>query len=199
MAVIEDERSGIDLRTTHVMVPASPAAGGSRARYVWALLRISLGWVFLWAFLDKLFALGFATGRLDNGGIDFFANGGAALNGGSPTTGFLTFATKGPLAGFYQGLAGMGWVDWLFMASLLGLGVALVLGVGLRIAALAGPTLMLMMWSAALWPDNNPVIDDHIIYALLFVLLALVRAGDTWGFGKAWRRTRLVRRFPVLQ
>ena len=29
-------------------------------RYVLATTRLSLGWVFLWAFLDKLFALGFA-------------------------------------------------------------------------------------------------------------------------------------------
>ena len=29
----------------------------------WGLLRLAMGWIFLWAFLDKLLALGFATGR----------------------------------------------------------------------------------------------------------------------------------------
>ncbi|MEV4328407.1 hypothetical protein AB0J37_39725, partial [Microbispora rosea] len=28
-------------------------------RYVWAAARIAVGWVFLWAFLDKLFGWGF--------------------------------------------------------------------------------------------------------------------------------------------
>ena len=33
---------------------------------VFALLRLAMGWTFLWAFLDKAFALGFSTGRVVN-------------------------------------------------------------------------------------------------------------------------------------
>ncbi|TMR37519.1 hypothetical protein ETD85_07950 [Nonomuraea zeae] len=29
--------------------------------YVWAAARIAIGWIFLWAFLDKTFGWGFAT------------------------------------------------------------------------------------------------------------------------------------------
>ncbi len=199
MQLAEAERTQVDLLTMENNSESAALVGPGKVRFIWAALRIALGWVFLWAFLDKLLALGFATGRLDGGSIDFFAEGGAALNGGSPASGFLTFATRGPLAGFYQGLAGTGWVDWLFMAGLLGIGLALTFGVGLRIAAFGGSLLMLFMWSASLWPENNPVVDDHIIYALVLVLLAAVRAGDTWGFGRAWRCTRLVQRFPALQ
>ena len=36
---------------------------------IWGLTRISIGLVFLWAFFDKLFALGFATGRAEDGTI----------------------------------------------------------------------------------------------------------------------------------
>ena len=44
-----------------------------KAGKVWGLLRIAMGWTFFWAFLDKAFALGFATGRNpDTGAIDFF-------------------------------------------------------------------------------------------------------------------------------
>ena len=32
-------------------------------KYVWGALRIGVGWIFLWGFLDKLFGLGFATAR----------------------------------------------------------------------------------------------------------------------------------------
>ncbi|KAB8181764.1 hypothetical protein FH610_027020, partial [Microbispora catharanthi] len=42
-------------RTTTQTTTAGPA------RYAWAAARIAIGWVFLWAFLDKLFGWGFAT------------------------------------------------------------------------------------------------------------------------------------------
>lgn len=156
--------------------------------YVWASLRIGLGWIFLWAFLDKLFGWGFAT-----------ATENAWINGGSPTEGFLSFATTGPFEGFYQGLAGQVWVDALFMVGLAAIGLALIAGVGMRIAAGAGALLMVLMWSAVLPPPNNPVLDDHLIYAGLLIGLAMANAGDTLGFGRAWARTALVRRLPWLR
>jgi thiosulfate dehydrogenase [quinone] large subunit len=168
-------------------------------RYVAAVTRISLGWVFLWAFLDKTFALGFATGRNpETGAIDYLGDA-AWINGASPTEGFLTFGTKGPLADFYQGLAGNAVIDWIFMLGLLGIGLALLLGIGMRIAAAAGSLMLLMMWSAAIWPDNNPFMDDHIVYALVLVMLAAAGAGKTWGLGKAWESLPIVQKYPVLK
>ncbi|MFH1330448.1 MAG: hypothetical protein ABIJ48_07355 [Actinomycetota bacterium] len=172
---------------------------GSGLKRVLAVLRMAMGSIFLWAFLDKMFALGFATGRLEEGSIDFFAQGGAALNGGSPTFGFLNFGSRGPLASFWQSLAGDGWVNVLFLTALAGLGLALLLGIGLRLTAVAGSVLMLSMWSVALLPENHPFIDDHIIYALVLVVLALTAAGNTWGLGARWSRTRLVQRFAILK
>ncbi len=29
--------------------------------YIWGALRIAMGWIFLWSFLDKLFGFGFST------------------------------------------------------------------------------------------------------------------------------------------
>ena len=73
---------------------------------VWGLLRIAMGWTFLWAFLDKAFALGFSTGRNpETGVIDFFGKD-AWINGASPTDGVLIYALKGPFKGLYDGLAG---------------------------------------------------------------------------------------------
>ena len=168
-------------------------------RRVLAVLRLVMGSIFMWAFLDKMFALGFATGRLEDGSIDFFADGAAALNGGSPTFGFLSFGSRGPLASFWQSIAGDPWLNVLFMAALAGIGLALLLGIGLRVAAVAGSLLMLGMYSVAMLPENHPVIDDHIIYALVLVVLALTAAGNTWGLGARWSRTRLVQRFPILK
>ncbi|QSB13745.1 hypothetical protein JQS43_19560 [Natronosporangium hydrolyticum] len=175
------------LQAPDVTTPATDRRQAA-TRYIWATLRIALGWVFMWAFLDKAFGWGFNT-----------ASENAWINGGSPTEGFLTFGTSGPLAGTYQNLAGAPWADVLFMAGLAGLGFALLAGVGLRIAAVAGTLLMVMMWSAALPPETNPFLTYHLIYAVMLVGFAVVAAGDTIGLGKLWARTPLVQRLPWLK
>ncbi len=174
---------------------ASPATGWYRGfteaawvRWVWVLARLSLGWVFLWAFLDKTFGLGHATARAD-----------AWIDGGSPTLGFLKFGAEGPFKSFYNGIAGDGWANWLFMIGLLAIGVALLLGVGMRVAAIAAAVMLVLMWTVVLPPANNVFMDDHLIYALLVVGLAATNAGDTLGFGKAWGRLPLVQRNPWLK
>lgn len=161
---------------------------GRAARYVLAGTRLALGWIFLWAFLDKLFGLGRAT-ETDN----------AWINGGSPTKGFLTFGATGPFQGIYNDIAGAAWADWLFMIGLAGIGVALLLGIGIRVAAVTGGLLMVLMWTAVLPPSNNPFMDDHLIYAAVLAVIALLNAGDTWGFGRAWARIPAVGRMPWLR
>jgi thiosulfate dehydrogenase [quinone] large subunit len=169
------------------------------ARYTWAFTRITLGWVFLWAFLDKAFALGFATGRDAETGIVTRFGDAAWINGASPTEGFLKFATEGKLFGdFFASLASPV-TDWVFMTALLGLGLALILGIGMRIAAISGVILMVSMWAAELRLDNNPIVDDHIVYALVLIGLAFAGAGRTLGLGRRWRETALVKRFPILE
>ncbi|MCW3841570.1 DoxX family membrane protein [Micromonospora yasonensis] len=157
-------------------------------RYVFAGLRLALGWTFLWAFLDKMFGLGHET-----------AAKAAWINGGSPTKGFLTFGAAGPFKGLYHDIAGAAWADWLFMVGLLAIGVALLLGIGTRIAAVAGGLLLVMMWTAVLPPENNPFLDDHLIYTGLLAVLALVGAGNTLGLGKAWAKLPIVQRLPWLK
>ena len=85
------------------------------------------------------------------------------------------------------------------MIGLLGIGIALTFGVGMRIAAVTGGLLYVLMWTVVLPPENNPVIDDHLLGAISLVVLALTNAGDTWGLGRWWSRTELVRRYPVLR
>ncbi|MGL4744662.1 MAG: hypothetical protein ACRCXL_09800 [Dermatophilaceae bacterium] len=174
------------------------AVGGLWFRRLAGITRLALGWVFLWAFLDKLLAFGFATGRDPETDVVDRLGPAAWVNGGSPTRGFLEFGTSGPLAGFYQSFAGATWADWLFMAGLLGIGLALALGVGMRIAAATGAVLLTMIWSAALPPENNPFMDDHLVYALVFVMLALAGAGSTFGLGRWWASRPIVQRHPFL-
>jgi thiosulfate dehydrogenase (quinone) large subunit len=173
----------------------TPTSFGRRAL---ALLRIAFGLTFLWAFLDKLLALGFHTGYDQNGNLDRFGDG-AWINGASPTEGFLKFGADGPFKEFYNSIAGAAWADWLFMLGLLGIGLALTLGIGMRIAATAGALLYVLMWTVVLPPENNPVLDDHILGAISMVVLAAFYAGDTWGLGKVWASTQIVKDNPVLR
>ncbi len=194
------------LRTTQdngaTPVIADEGATGPRERsvasYAWAVSRISIGFVFLWAFLDKAFALGYATGTdRTTGAIDRFGPA-AWIHGGSPTSGFLS-GVEGPFKSLFEPLSGAVWADYLFMVGLLAIGVALMLGIGMRIAAGAGALLLTFMWMASLPLDNNPFMDDHLVYAVVLIGLAAVHAGDTLGFGRLWARTNLVQRFPVLR
>jgi thiosulfate dehydrogenase (quinone) large subunit len=159
-----------------------------------AVLRISTGFVFLWAFLDKTFGLGYAT-----------PDARAWVHGGSPTKGFLSNVEVGPFQGFFHSIAGDAWADWAFMLGLLGIGVALILGVGMRLAAGAATVMMAMMWAAE-WPlaqqtaagepsgSSNPIIDYHVVYAVGAIVLALTYAGHTWGLGRRWAELPVVRK-----
>lgn len=161
----------------------------NKTRYIWGLLRLSMGLIFLWAFIDKVFGLGFAT-KME----------GAWLYGGSPTTGFLQFAVHGPFAGFYHNLAGIPMVDWLFMLGLLFVGLTLTFGFFVKLGSLAGFTMLFLMYTAVgIWPANNPFIDEHIIYMLIMLGLMFSNAGDYLGCGLKWSRANLVQKHNILK
>ncbi|AMM20977.1 DoxX family protein [Frondihabitans sp. PAMC 28766] len=168
--------------------PETVLVTSARARGWLAALRIATGWVFLWAFLDKAFGLGFSTPAA-----------GAWIRGGSPTKGFLTGAgVTGPLKPFFADIAGPA-TDILFMVGMLAIGIAVILGVGLRISAVVGSVVMVLMYLAE-WPftinvaSTNPLVDYHIVYALALIVAACLATGDTFGFGRFWKQLGLVRK-----
>lgn len=165
---------------------------------MWAVTRISLGWILLWTFLDGTFALGFPTGRATDGTIDYFGDA-AWMKGGSPSA-MLEMAARGPFAGFFRDTAGEVWLDWLFMSVFLIAGVSLILGVGIRIAATSSALLFVVAWMAvSIWPPDKPFMSQYLVYAMVLAGLAFAHAGDTWGLGTRWGRTELVRRHPVFR
>lgn len=133
----------------------------NKEKLVFMVLRLAMGFVFLWAFFDKVFGLGFAT-----------TTGKAWINGGSPTTGFLSFAVKGPLAEIFHSLAGVAVVDWLFMLGLIFVGLTLIFNRYIKWGCVAGCLMLFFMYLALLFPENNPIIDEHIIYILVLMLIA---------------------------
>ncbi|MCC7160112.1 hypothetical protein IT399_00045 [Candidatus Nomurabacteria bacterium] len=161
----------------------------NKTSYVWGLLRLSMGLIFFWAFIDKLFGLSFATKPEQ-----------AWLLGGSPTTGFLKFAVHGPFATFYNSLAGMPIIDWLFMLGLLFVGITLTFGIFVRLGSLTGATMLFLMYTAiGIQPANHPFIDDHFIYILVMIGLMVSNSGNYLGLGKYWSNTTLVQKFRILR
>jgi thiosulfate dehydrogenase [quinone] large subunit len=160
------------------------------ARRALALARLGTAVVFLWPFADKLVGLGYATPPES-----------AWLAGSAPAQGYLEHGAQGPLAGTFASMAGPV-SDWLFMLGMLGTGLALLLGIGIRAAAVCGGLLFAMLWLSQ-WPfaagSNNPVVDQHVLVILVLVVLATTLAGDTWGLGRRWAAVPAVGQAPWLR
>ena len=185
-------------RTTDTIHPELAALPGSMissaAARALAVLRIATGFLFLWAFLDKTFGLHYST-----------PSARAWIHGGSPTAGFLSHVEVGPFQSLFRSMAGAQWADWMFMLGLLGIGVALIAGVAVRIAASSGVLLVTFMWLAT-YPlaqftsagtatsSTNPIVDEHLMDALVLVVLALTYAGTTLGLGRRWAQLPFVSR-----
>lgn len=165
----------------------APAHERRGERATWVGVRFLLGAMLLWAFLDKLLGLGYPTPA-----------GRSWLAGASPTAGFLD-RTAGPAAGAFQALSGHPAVDALFMMGLLLIGASLLLGIGLRVAGWSGALLFGLMWAASMPGPMNPLLDQHLVYAVLLLGMTTTRAGETWGLGRWWARQPLVRRHPFLR
>jgi len=171
------------------------AAGAVTARdAAVAALRIGTGFAFLWAFLDKTFGLHYST-----------PSARAWIHGGSPTKGFLSSVNVGPFQSAFHSWAGQGWANWLFMLSLLGIGLAFVLGIGLRAAAVAGVVLVTLMWFAVYPPAQhaadgsatgsvNPFVDEHVMDALALIAVAAFGTASRLGLGAWWAKLPFVQR-----
>ena len=120
-----------------------------KTSYIWAILRITLGLIMLWAFADKMFGLGNTTcltvdPKTKAESVVIMCPK-ATIKGGSATTGFLKFAAKGPMKTTYNKIAGNKIVDYTFMAGLLLIGLSLVSGIGIKIGTVSAMVMFLMI------------------------------------------------------
>jgi thiosulfate dehydrogenase (quinone) large subunit len=126
------------------------------------LLRIALGWLFLYAGLSKV------------------------LNPNWSAQGYLKSAKTFP--GLYQWLAlpsNIEWVNFLNQWGLTIVGAALILGLFVRWAVPAAIALMVLYYLPNLsFPhagNTAYIVDEHIIYILVLALLYIFHAGKYWG------------------
>jgi thiosulfate dehydrogenase [quinone] large subunit len=128
------------------------------------LLRISMGWLFFYAGIIKV------------------------VNPNWSAAGYLKGAKT--FTGFYQWLASPDILPFTNFFNEWGLtlvGVALILGVSVRFASVIGAGMMILYYFPILtFPKigtTSYIIDEHIIYALVFLLLGALNAGRIYGLG----------------
>lgn len=129
------------------------------------ILRLSLGWVMFYAGITKVVDPDWsAAGYLEDPAM---------------------------LSAFFEWLASptmLPWVNQLNQWGLTFIGAALILGVLVRWASGAGILVMILYWLPILnFPyagGHSFIIDDHIIYALVFVLLIVTNAGTFVGLDR---------------
>jgi thiosulfate dehydrogenase [quinone] large subunit len=179
--------------TANTSEPVAVPLTGRRVGWVFlSLTRIAIGFIFLWAFFDKLLGLGFSTCRQDDGSIKYLCDD-AWVNGARITEGYLGSST-GPFAEFFQDLGKQAWTDWPFMLGLFGIGFALCFGVGTKLVMFAGPAMLALMYVSHYWPGTagamqNPFVEEHMVEALAIIGIVLVELGhQSIGFGTWWRK-----------
>lgn len=150
------------------------------AKFSLFLLRLALGWLMFYAGITKV------------------------IDPAWSAAGYLKGANTFP--GFYQWILAPGIlpvVDFINEWGLVLLGLSLILGVGVRLSSTLGAALMLLYYFPALkFPYPNPhsyIVDEHIIYALVLLFFAVVRAGRVWGLENWCSNLPICSRFPWLR
>ena len=124
------------------------------------LLRVAMGWIFVWSGFDKLL-------------------------GDWTSAGFLVNATQGPLKSWFIDLgtnsAAVDVIDGLVISGQILIGIALILGVLTRFSLFWAAAMIFMFYIAQFPPAHNPFLDEHIIYIGVFLLLGALGAGRILG------------------
>src|SRR5687767_13570538 len=113
-------------------------------KVLWLLLRLSMGWIFLYSGLHKI------------------------MDSSWSAAGYLNSAKNFP--GFYHWLASPDMIQLTNALNEWGqliLGISLIIGLGVRYSAIFGAVLMMLYYFVLPFPQTSAVsyiVDEHIIY-----------------------------------
>ena len=143
-----------------------------------ALLRIAIGWLFFYAGITKILNTSWSPAGYLSAPKMF-----------SELYAFLISPSILPVTTFLS--------EW----GLTLIGVALILGVFMRLATVLGAIIMLLFYFPILdfpYPNNHSyIVDEHIIYALVMLVLHVCDAGQAWGLGR-WAKNSFLRKIPLI-
>jgi thiosulfate dehydrogenase [quinone] large subunit len=138
------------------------------------VLRLTMGWIFVWAGFDKLIR-------------------------GFSAAGFLEHA-RGPLSGWFHSLAAnsaaLDVIEPMVIWGQILIGICLIFGVLTRWAALWGAVQMFLFYLAQFPPEHNPFMEYYLVYILALGLLGALGAGRLFGLDAYVERLSVVRRAP---
>lgn len=139
------------------------------------LLRLALGWFMFYAGITKV------------------------LNAGWSAEGYLRSAKTLPeLFSWFLQPGVLPVINFVNEWGLTLLGVSLILGIFVRLSSVLGAVLMLLYYLPILkFPivgEHSYIVDEHVIYILVLLFFAVLRAGRVWGLdGKLFRRSGISR------
>jgi len=143
--------------------------------------RLAMAWTFLYAASHQVFVPGWSVAGF--------------LNSTKTFHGLFSQFTGPAIAPILTFLVGYG--------HLL-IGLSLLVGLMVRVSAVFGILLMLLYWTAHMdFPyisnTNNFLLDEHIVYAGVLLLLIMKHAGHVWGLDSWAENSRIVQDHPGLK
>ena len=158
------------------------------------VLRLLVGWVFLFAGAEKLMQLE-GHGPFSAGGFLKFATAGT-------WPGAAEDAIVNPTQALWVSLAAnptaLTVIDFVVPVGQVLIGAALILGLATRFAGLMG-ALMMGFFFVAAWDFGHGIVNQHFVYATLALFLAYARAGEIYGLDAYIERLPMVQRAPALR
>lgn len=143
------------------------------------LLRVSLGWLFLYSGITKILNPEWSSLKY--------------LEGAKMFTGFFAWMTQPSVLSV---------IDLMNEWGQLLLGISLILGIAVRLSTTLGAILMALYYMALPFPYPNPqsfIIDQHIIYALVMIYLGAIHAGRVYGLETWCSNLPICSKFPRLR
>lgn len=147
-----------------------------------ALLRIVLGWGFLYAGLAKFLQIG-ADGPFTAAGFLKFGTAGtwpgvaAAAEGAPPV---IVNPTHDLWVSLAANAGMLTVVDTLVVFGQIAIGAALILGLATRFAGIMGALMMAFLTIAA-WDFGHGLVNQTMLYATVAIVLAATHAGLAYG------------------
>ena len=134
--------------------------------------------------------------RLFMGILIFYAGITKVLTPNWSASSFLTGqATYGPFKEVFLIFANSRVVDFLVMWGLTLIGLALIVGLFVRLASFFGIVLMILFYLPRFPPKApNWFIEEHMIYAAVFLLLMYTKSSTFLGLEKAFLKTKFAKR-----
>jgi thiosulfate dehydrogenase [quinone] large subunit len=163
------------------------------SRFGAALLRVTVGVIFIWAGVGKFFNEGAPGAWSAQSFLKFATNGtlGWPFVTGTPDP----TAIYNPTHDFWVSLANnataMTVVNTLVVSGELCIGIALLLGIVTRFAGAMGALMMAFFFLAG-WGFSSGIVEEHATYAVVLLALAGMGAGNYFGLDRV-----LGSRFPT--